>query len=53
MSRVVSMVLWRAFRLMGREDGFSRSSEREMVPGVGLEELGLLPKSRVAMADGG
>jgi len=54
MSRVVSMVRWRAVRLMGivleLDDGSSpssRSSERKMWPGLALGESGLHPNRRV------
>jgi len=47
MVSVVSMVRWRADRLMGVSMMLSRSSERSMVPGLALGELGLLPNRRV------
>lgn len=47
-SRVVSIVRWRADRLMGIcVEVSSRSSERSMWPGLEFGVFGLLPKRRV------
>ena len=46
-SRVTSIVLWSADRLMGIVDESFLSSERIIWPGFAFDELGLLPNNLV------